>query len=208
MTISLTGDALPNQQYFIGSFDGKTFKNDCCDDTELWLEYGPDSYAGIVFNQVPNGRRIFISWMNKWEYATNLNFNIWNGQMGIPREFKLKLIGDQIRLSSLPVNEFKKLRTKRLVKKRNVSITNDYVYKIATNVSETTEALVDIVLTLDLMNFKANDSFDIVFSDQHDKLKISFKEKEFTLDRSKTGRANFPNFASSHIALDYLIVLR
>lgn len=202
MTTSLTGNTLPYQQYFIGSFDGRTFENDCSEDTKLWVDYGPDSYAGIVYNQLPDGRRIFISWMNKREYADHLNFNIWNGQMGLPRELKFKHVDGRTLLSSLPVRELTKLRTERLVKKRNVPITNKYVYKIAANRhSEKTKHLLDIEMSLDMTNLNAGERvFDIVFSDKHDKLKICYNEKEFILDRSEAGRTNFPIFTKSEKA--------
>lgn len=32
-------------QYFIGNFDGKTFKNVHSDDTVLWLDYGRSNYG-------------------------------------------------------------------------------------------------------------------------------------------------------------------
>nr|QIZ03396.1 glycoside hydrolase 32 family protein [Mayetiola destructor] len=195
LTISLTGNELPNQQYFIGSFDGKNFKNDHSKDVKLWLHYGPDSYAGIVYNKLPDGRRIFISWMNKWEYAQQLNFNRWNGQMGIAQELRLIQVKDQIRLASLPVRELKKLRTKQLEQKKNIKITNDYVYKLTKNGCHKAEDKLDIEMTVDLKNLKAGDTCNFVFSGSNEYLNISLKGNEFTLDRSHSGRTNFTNFA-------------
>lgn len=190
----MSGSVVPTQQYFIGSFDGKTFTDDNSDDTVLWLDFGPDSYAGITYNPLPDGRRIFISWMNRWEYAMKLNFNAWAGQMGIARELKLKQVGDQIRLSSLPVRELKNLRIGK-VSKQNIPIKNSYVHEVAENGSNKTENLLDIEMTLDLTDLKKVDSFDIVFSGVNDYLNISFKGNEFSLDRSNAGRTDFPNFA-------------
>lgn len=65
LILGVTDFAIPTTQYYIGSFDGQTFTNDNSKETVLWLEYGPDSFAGIVYNQLPDGRRPFISWMNR-----------------------------------------------------------------------------------------------------------------------------------------------
>lgn len=190
----LTDNAIPSTQYFIGSFDGETFTNDNSKETELWLDFGPDSYAGITYNEVPDGRRIFISWMNNWFYAAHLNFNVWNGQMGLPRELKLNQVGDRILLSSLPVREIETLRVKP-VRMQNVLIVNDFIYKIDVERSiRGKKHLVDIEMSLDLTNLKEGDSFDVVFSDENDKIKISFKGNEFILDRTNAGRTDFPNF--------------
>src|SRR4051812_44631913 len=54
-------------QYFIGEFDGKSFTADHTD--TRWIDYGPDEYAGVLWNNVGN-RKIFLGWMSNWLYAT------------------------------------------------------------------------------------------------------------------------------------------
>lgn len=193
LIISLDGNAIPTTQYFIGNFDGKTFTNENSKETVLWLDYGPDSYAGVTYDLLPDGRRIFISWMNRWQYSRNLNFNVWNGQSSLAREVKLNKIGNQILLSSLPVREFKDLRAEQ-VSKQNVPITNNLVYEVTKSSGKGMKHLVDIEMTLDLTHSKSGDTFDIVFSGGNDNLTISLKGNEFTLDRSKAGKTDFPNF--------------
>lgn len=193
LIMGLTGLALPTTQYFIGSFDGKKFTNENSPETILWLDYGPDSYAGITYNQLPDGRRVFISWMNRWEYAQQLDFNVWNGQMGLMRELKLKQVAGQTRLSSLPVREIETLRT-YLVRKENVTISGGrFVSKIRPDGK--TKHTVDMEITLDLTNLKKGDTIEFVFFDKNDNLTISLKENKFFLDRSNAGTTDFPNFA-------------
>nr|QIX12409.1 MDL6 [Mayetiola destructor] len=192
LIVGLTGSVLPTTQYFIGSFDGKKFTNENSPETTLWVDYGPDSYAGITYNQLPDGRRVFVSWMNKWEYAEQLNFNVWNGQMGLMRELKLKQVGDQTRLVSYPVREEEKLRT-YVVRKENIKIsTNRCVYKITPDGK--TKHTVDMEITLDVTDLKKGDSIEFTFFDKNDNLTISLTENEFTLERNNTGRTNFSNF--------------
>ncbi|XP_031637877.1 putative glycosyl hydrolase ecdE, partial [Contarinia nasturtii] len=185
LIITLTDFQLPAHQYFIGSYDGKKFTNENSKDTILRLDHGPDTMAGITYNNLPDGRHVLINWMGRWEYAGNTNFSAWNGQIGIPRELKLVTVNDQIRLTSLPIHEMESLRINP-VHKQNISITNEFTYKIAD--SEKKKHLADIEMTLDLKKLKSGEAFDIVFSGKDDELKISFKDNEFILDRSRAGR--------------------
>lgn len=190
-------------QYFVGAFDGQTFTNENTKKTELLLDNGPDSYAGNVYNQLPDGRRILINWMNRWDYGNRFNFSVWNGQNGLPRELKLNQIGDQILLSSLPIREIETLRTNPVFN-QNITIAEDFIFKITANDDQTPKHIVDIEMMLDLTNLNAGDQFDIVFFDKNEKVAIYFKENEFTLDRSKTGRTQFRNFLGPWKASRYI----
>ena len=54
--------------YFVGSFDGVTFTPDE-EDYPRWLDYGADCYAGVTFDNAPDGRKVMTAWMNNWDYA-------------------------------------------------------------------------------------------------------------------------------------------
>ena len=97
----LTGGS--GTQYFIGDWDGKEFKADDLD--TRWIDYGRDNYAGVTFNDAPNSRRIFIGWMNNWEYGKDFPTTPWRGSMTIPRELTLVSSGNQIALCARPVSE-------------------------------------------------------------------------------------------------------
>jgi levanase/fructan beta-fructosidase len=71
--------------YVIGNFDGKVFKEDTA---VKFLDFGPDFYAAVTFNDAPE--RISIAWMNNWQYANNLEREIWNGQMTAARKLQIK----------------------------------------------------------------------------------------------------------------------
>jgi sucrose-6-phosphate hydrolase SacC (GH32 family) len=90
-------------QYFIGDWNGKEF---IADDTKTrWLDYGRDNYAGVTFNDAPEGKRMFIGWMSNWEYAHNVPTNPWRSAMTLPRELSLdgdRLIQKAIANKSMP----------------------------------------------------------------------------------------------------------
>lgn len=188
-----TSFAQPIHQYCVGSFNGSTFGRDSAQ--TLWLDYGPDSFAGVVWPDMPDGRRLFINWMGRWEYAVAIaeNVNNWAGQMGVVRELKAVHVGYDIRLTSYPIREIESLRTNHVAKK-NITITKLYRFDIARGRKK--KHFVDIEMTLDLVQFIAgvddDSTFEIVFSGITDKLKISFKANEFSLDRSAAGKA-IPN---------------
>jgi len=98
----LTGGS--GTQYFIGNWDGKEFLVD--DTSPRWVDYGRDNYAGVTFNDAPNNRRIFIGWMNNWEYAHNFPTDPWRGAMTLPRELSLISKAGNLLLAANPVAEF------------------------------------------------------------------------------------------------------
>lgn len=102
-------------QYFVGSFDGKTFKNDNKPTDVLWTDYGKDFYAAVSYSDIPakDGRRIWLGWMSNWRYPFAMPTGAWKGNMSIPRELKLRDIpGQGLRLVQLPVKELELLRGK------------------------------------------------------------------------------------------------
>ena len=62
-------------QYFVGDFDGKTFKADtdaAGDVSTKWLDYGKDHYATVTWSDAPDGRRVALGWMSNWQYAADV----------------------------------------------------------------------------------------------------------------------------------------
>jgi len=99
-------------QYFIGEFDGTSFKNDNPDDYVLWLDYGKDYYAGVSWSDVPetDGRRLWLAWMSNWQYAKVIPTSSWRSAMTIPRSILLKKFPEGIRAVQRPVKEIQMLR--------------------------------------------------------------------------------------------------
>ncbi len=95
-------------QYFVGDFDGRTFTYDLTA-PQLWVDYGPDNYAGTTWSDLPD-RRIYIGWMDNWLYATSLPTAPWRGANTLPREFRLVHTAEGIRLAQSIPPEFETLR--------------------------------------------------------------------------------------------------
>jgi len=90
-------------QYFVGDFDGQTFSPRYSTAEPGWLDFGKDNYAGVTFNNEPDGRRIFIGWMANWEDVKDHPETSWTCQMTIPRELSLVQYQGEITLAQHPI---------------------------------------------------------------------------------------------------------
>jgi fructan beta-fructosidase len=77
-----------NSRYWLGNFDGVTFT---AESGPHALSLGPDDYAAVSWNNVPNGRKVIVGWMNHWTYAnqTPTQDEGWRGVMTMPRVLSL-----------------------------------------------------------------------------------------------------------------------
>jgi fructan beta-fructosidase len=100
-------------QYFIGNFDGYTFVETEKAEGPLWLNYGPDHYAGVTFQNLD--KPVMIGWANNWAYADKVPTEGYRGQMAFPCEVTMKKtplgyraafhpVGlDQLKKASVPI---------------------------------------------------------------------------------------------------------
>lgn len=98
--------------YYIGSFDGETFRSEQTPGVDLWLDHGRDNYASVSWSDIPetDGRRLVIGWMSNWKYAGQLPTEKWRSAMTIPRELRLSRTAEGIGLRQVPVAELADLR--------------------------------------------------------------------------------------------------
>lgn len=102
-------------QYFIGEFDGERFVNDNPPETVLWVDWGKDFYATQSWNNIPDrdGRRLWLAWMNNWQYAEEIPTDPWRSSMSLPREVTLADAENGVRLVQQPIRELERLRNRR-----------------------------------------------------------------------------------------------
>jgi len=99
-------------QYFIGRFDGTRYTNDNAASQQLWVDYGKDFYAAVSWSDIPasDGRRLWLGWMNNWQYANDVPTHPWRGAQSVPRVLTLRQYPEGIRLVQNPVVEMQNLR--------------------------------------------------------------------------------------------------
>ena len=105
-------------QYFVGDFDGTRFTLDPAahpNDRALWADYGKDFYAAVSWSDIPrhDGRRVWIGWMNNWDYAGVIPTSPWRSALSVPRVLTLQTTPDGVRLVQQPVAELARLRGAR-----------------------------------------------------------------------------------------------
>lgn len=92
------------EEYYIGDFDGKTFRNDNPAEKVLLLDGGDALYAAIPWNNLPAGQHTYIGWMVPSEKHQT---SPWKGQMCIPRDLSLKETEGGLRLFQNPAKVIK-----------------------------------------------------------------------------------------------------
>lgn len=168
-------------QYFVGDFDGTTFTADNLP-YPLWIDYGKDNYAGVTWNNVSDGRHLFIAWMSNWQYAGIVPTMTWRGGMTLPRELSLQKDADG-----------KPVITSQVVKEvdaiagewKTLSASND-TYAID-NSDEAYELQID-------MDIADNENLTLTLNNEKgDKYPITLNrgDKSFIIDRTQSGEVTF-----------------
>lgn len=97
-------------QYFIGNYDGRSFKADELPTVTRWMDYGKDHYAAVTWHNAPQGRTVAIAWMSNWQYARSVPTEQFRSSNSIPRDLSLIKRGKEILLKSSPAIEMESLR--------------------------------------------------------------------------------------------------
>ena len=112
ITVSVSGTP---GSYFIGQFDGTSFKPDS-DQTGRLIDSGIDFYASIAYSNLPNGRIVSVAWMNAWSYSTSIPTSPFRGSYTIPRSYHIHTYtvngNTYSRLHQRPVAELNQYRRK------------------------------------------------------------------------------------------------
>ncbi len=101
-------------QYFVGSFDGRTFTCEDNPSETKWMDYGKDHYATVTFHNAPEGRIVALPWMSNWQYANQVPTRQFRSANGLPRDLGLVKVGGETYLTSTPSKEVSVLRGKKV----------------------------------------------------------------------------------------------
>lgn len=155
-----------------------------------WLDFGKDYYAAVSWSDVPDsdGRRLWLGWLNNWQYANEIPTQGWRGSMSIPREVKLKKISGEIKVIQMPVKELEKLRAKKLLDKKNISLSD--LNKII-NKEDIASQTFELIIDVDLTNSKKCDL--VLCKDENEETIISYSKEDNKLyfDRTNSGDNSF-----------------
>lgn len=180
----------PGMQYFVGEFDGKSFKPDQAYEEPEYVDFGKDFFAGVTFNNAPNDRKILLGWVNDWEYANDIpTGGEWRGAFSVPRELSLKRTAKGFELIQWPVSELKKGQ-KEAFSTQNLKVTSNYEVPFRGNIF-------DLELTIKPQQAKVLELKLLQSTDEETVLRYDVSEQTLSLDRTHSGNVSFnPKFAS------------
>ena len=168
-------------QYFVGSFDGKTFQP--YDQEIRWADFGPDEYAGVTWSNTGD-RRIFTGWMSNWLYAQVVPTEKWRSALTVARELSIKEVGGKFYLSSLPVKELNKYKGSNVpVQQGSISYDGTALIEVST--------------------IAANDFSFRISNNNGEYIEVGFEKNEnrFYIDRTQSGKTDFhKEFAQKSVA--------
>ena len=183
-------------QYFVGDFDGHTFKNANQATRTMWADYGADFYAGQTWSDIPpsDGRRILVAWMSNWIYGQKVPTHPWRGQMSLPRVLSLKTGPDGYFLTQSPIREVEKLRDQHFhLQENSLEAANAILSR--RHFGDTLEVLAQFTVGK-ASNLGVHLRKD---ADQQTSLGFDASKNVIYVDRTKSGDTSFsPHFAAKH----------
>lgn len=159
------------------------------------VDYGKDFYALQSFSDVPNGRRIWLAWMNNWSYAIQTPTSPWKGMMSIPREVKLETHNGRLKLVQKPVEESNILHKDTLsYRNTNLSVINSAIKNSKYKQFELKAKITTANKKGFSLKFKKNGS-------QYSQFIFDFVNKEILFNRASSGAlTNDAYFAQLQVA--------
>ena len=173
-------------QYFVGSFDGKTFVNESPTLTK-WMDWGKDNYATVTWNNAPDGRCVALGWMSNWQYANNVPTRQYRSANTIARDLTLYRVGEELYLKSTPSPEVKKARGEK-VSKPSFNVAGEY--EVASLLDDNKGAYeVELVI----QNQGASKIAFCLLNEKGEKVSMYYDlaRRQFVMDRSESGAVDF-----------------
>ena len=179
-------------EYFVGDFDGKTFKCDDTPDVAKFLDYGKDHYATVTFYNVPDGRIVALPWMSNWQYANVTPIKQYRGANALPRELRLFEKNGEYYVAADAVKEVNNLRKQtkevgnfngsKIIK--NVFPKNDGAFEIEADITPDANGLAGINIS--------NSKGEVT------KIYIDMRISRLVMDRTQSGLTDFGKLAEPH----------
>ncbi|WP_420828860.1 GH32 C-terminal domain-containing protein [Metabacillus dongyingensis] len=173
-------------QYFVGSFDGKTFKNENPSDQVLWSDYGADFYAAVEWSGIEgeNGEKYWLGWMSNWHYANNTPTSTWRSSMSLPRKMELTETEEGVRLKQTPVS-INSIRDKN----QKVSYQNKVISDESNLLDDFSGDAYEMIAEFDVSNTTATEfGFEVRKGSTNEYTKIGYEvgNKQLFVDRKNS----------------------
>ncbi|WPU92766.1 glycoside hydrolase family 32 protein [Mucilaginibacter sabulilitoris] len=188
--VSCGGDHGPLMQYYVGDFDGTTFKNDNSDDKVLTVDYGDAFYAAIAWRDAPANKKLLIGWLQNGKQETYP----WKGQMSIPHDLTLKTTEEGVRLFQDPPAMLSKGLSKvtkgSVLSKKNIDVDNKAITLSKKGAFDSNSIWIEAEF---LINDSKKVGFNVVANnDQSKKVVVGYdaEKQQLFIDCSSSEREN------------------
>ncbi|MCF0177440.1 MAG: GH32 C-terminal domain-containing protein [Bacteroidales bacterium] len=181
-------------QYFVGDFDGTTFKCDTPKETVKWLDWGKDHYATVCFSNIDD-RVIAVPWMSNWQYGAIVPTTQFRSANALPRELTLYKEGKEYYVASAPVKETELLRN-ATSEHQNMKVTA--ATEVKDELMAASDGAYEIAFTVACGG--ATQSGLRLKNDKGENLNIYFdsKLKRVVMDRTESGITDFGEKSTTH----------
>ncbi len=177
----------PYMQYFIGEFDGNSFRSENENATVLRPDHGPDYYAAITYENLPRDMNpVSIGWINNWNYANDIPTTPWKGSMSIPRALMVRYTDKGWRLIQKPVDAIAALEEEKGVEMKEPG---NFPYSIPMAGKSWHLTVKWTVADSDQVQIQLAKGHE-----QETRVGYDTKQKELFLDRSHSGSFIHPAF--------------
>ncbi len=179
-------------EYFIGDFDGYTFKPQ--DNMSRFVDFGKDFYALQTFDNVLKEDGVLgMAWASNWQYANKVPTHPWRSSNSLVRNFTLDYVSanpETTMLSLLQSPVFEASETRSMIKE-NYSIRTNNSFALNASNKNKTGALFDFDITLKVdegdLTKLTEANFEVVISsaDKKERVKIGYDPvgQAFYMDR-------------------------
>ena len=170
--------------WFLGHFDGGQFRGS----HRGFFDAGADFYAAQSWSGTPDGRHLWIGWMNNWLYGQKTPTVGWRGAMTLPREVFLRGTGSKALLAQRPVSELESRRGETLFDLRDLAV----------------DGRLDLpdgeVFDLQLDATPLQEKIEVVVrAGDRDETRIGYVDGRLFVDRTQSGESGFSDgFAARH----------
>ncbi len=185
-------------QYFVGSFDGKTFTNENSSDQILWSDYGADYYAAVEWSGIEGekGEKYWLGWMSNWTYAQDTPTSTWRSSMSLPRMMELTQTEEGLRLKQTPIS-LAGIRAET----KGISYINEKIKGESDLLSNFSDDTFEMIAEFDLSNNEATEFGFKVRKGTEEYTTVGYdvyNEKLF-VDRTNSGNYDFgPDITNKH----------
>lgn len=175
-------------QYFVGDFDGHTFKCDTPENETRWISYGRDNYALVTWSNAPDERKVAMGWQNNWQYAKGKEFpsHGFRGYMTLAYDMTLIEHKGFPKLILRPVPEYDEFFVP-------VVSVDEILLHDCYNVYQGNGDSLPVSLECSLSDITADIIGLRIFNNQGEYVEISFNmdRRVFSVDRSNSGNCSF-----------------